>query len=363
MPRPVRLSSPRDDQLPRCAGRGSVQSELARLPNVDLPIPEVLIAAEHSEHYEALVQSLRSGNCCVFIGAGLSISAGYPDWPALVDLLASEARNVSGGLISQSGDPHQDAETCRQAMGEETYWAFLVDQFGPSANKHATTTDHEQIDKLPFKAFITTNIDPCLPNASHSNGTGRQLHIYPNLSASYLRDGHIFHVHGIVSPRDPLATAQLTILTSRDYQRAYRMEEELNSFYYQLFHDFDVLFIGFSLSDSFFMETLAHIRQARLSLGATVSHAGLRLSENNCYAFLTRPIKSISAPDEVEGPASTGSHPEQWLPPSGILPIWYDPITPSHLGMEKILRDLHARTALTPVSPFPLPHGFESLRS
>jgi len=319
---------------------------------------------EDEERYRGLIQSIESGMCAVFIGAGLSYNAGFPSWKELLERLSALARRWSGKEILHGNDYYNWAEECRAALGEKEYRRFLVEQFGPEAGLVQTTPAYQHLDRVPFTAFVTTNYDACLMNASRLNGVQRPLHTYPKLPAAYLRseEPHLFHLHGIIHPERPNITANFIILARSDYDQAYNQEDEIASFLYQLITNFDLLFIGFSLEDSFFMDLLERIWGTYRIRRRRLEDRGAMLPQRRRYAILPVPEKIARPADPIEerGLKSRVEDEDSSLNERyGIKVLRYWPRTVSHRGLEDIIVDIRNRTSKEPLLPAPAISDFE----
>jgi len=316
------------------------------------------------EIYGSLIKSIESGKCAVFIGAGLSYIAGFPSWRVLLERLSDLAYKCSGRQISDTNDYYILAEKCRAIVGEERYMRFLVEQFGPEAGREQTTTAYLNLDRIPFSAFVTTNYDNCMINAGLHNGVQRPLHAYPKLPAADLHaeEPHLFHLHGIVHPQHPKKTAEFIILTRSDYDRAYRQEDEIASFLYQLITNFDLLFIGFSLEDTLFMGHLARIWGTYQRRSQSLADRGVKLPQRKRYAILPLPEAMSEPADPIilrEMESRLEDEDNDLDDKYGIKAMRYRPRTASHIGLQEIIVDLRNRTSREPLPPVPKISDFE----
>jgi len=306
---------------------------------------------------ESLIESIESGNCVVFIGSGLSANAKFPLWDHLVSMLYEETCTYAGEVLERLDDPYTLVDQCRDVLGDDRYFRFLIDKFGPNANRLPTTTAYQNIDQIPFCAFVTTNYDHCLINASRQNRVVRELHAYPRLPAIHLRsvEPHQYYLHGFVDPLHPQETVQFIILSQNDYKRSYEEEEEIGSFLYQLITNCALLFVGFGLKDEFLMKQLGRITSIYQRRSEELMEKSLILPQRNRYAILPfsnieRDLTEISITDYREGPDFEEREDAKYEE-YGVHVLRYHPQTESHSGLEKIIAFLRDRTSKKPLPP------------
>lgn len=193
----------------------------------------------HSSFVETYGQAILSGNAAVFIGAGLSRAAGYPDWGALLAPMQSRCS------IPDHHDLPLVAEyiTLDPANGGR---AALVTHIltAITGTPPAPTVSHQILQKLDIKEIWTTNYDRLLetaiPEAVVIAGEGATHEI-----ASHKRA--IIKMHGSIG--EDGSWEQPPVITRTDYER-YELDNPrtwtvLRSSYMSR----TMLFLGFSFSD------------------------------------------------------------------------------------------------------------------
>jgi len=203
-------------------------------------------------------------DCLVFIGAGLSMPLGYPDWNGLIRLLVEQARRIDGGAEELAGVSTREsvADVCKRVLTDEGYFRLIADTFQPRlrllSNGKKETRDefrpiHVRLMQLPFSAYLTTNFDLCLEMArpyasSHNRTPGRQ--VYPGLDPTRLRDKVVCHIHGVAWDEDGTCQSRSIVLTSADYEKAYACETgQARHFLLPVFKHQAILFVGVSFQD------------------------------------------------------------------------------------------------------------------
>jgi hypothetical protein len=123
-----------------------------------------------TSEYEALVASVRTGNCVVFVGSGLSATA-YISWNALVQRLC-DACGVPYVNPTDNDDPTPLLQMADQARvaNQLAYCQVLGDEFGKTIV--STRQAYHLIAQLPFSSFVTINFDPLLHSARVSTPIG-----------------------------------------------------------------------------------------------------------------------------------------------------------------------------------------------
>lgn len=284
---------------------------------------------ENRNNIESLIQNINQDECCVFIGAGLSIPAGYPSWEYLLSNLRRAAEEKTGtDSFELSRSKWGEAEQYRRIIDEPQYSQLVTSHFLPDG-KDKFRSVHQVILDTPFHAYITTNYDCCLENAATFLRKQTTIHYYPELDPSFLRKSHIFHIHGFINPENPNETIGTIVLTERDYARAYRPTTVLPTFLASLFFFHTIVFIGYGLND----EDLTKIYQTtKLELELQKE---FEKEENIGTRKLNR--HNIFLHNE-------NSNRLQTIREMELLPIFYGGETIRHSGLEEILRYIHIHT-------------------
>jgi len=297
---------------------------------------EMQIADENTKNLESLINRISSNQCCAFIGAGLSRNLGYPTWKALIEDL---------GKVSQSYDNYEECDFnlslwkkgdwYRNILGEDNYLKELA-RILESKNRDEFRPVHQVIVQIPFNSFITTNYDFCLENSAGPLRRAIQPRSYPDLDASFLRSGDVFHIHGFFDSGRPQSVGTI-ILTERDYQKAYNEHRELSTFLHELFRYHSIVFMGFSFEDDFFVKALENIRVGLRQFAEFESTNGIKINQDtNCFML---------------GHENDINPKRDQLKILGIEPITYNGDEITHPGLQRILERILYRIT-----------GFEMLR-
>lgn len=209
-----------------------------------------------------LVQSILSGNCMVFVGAGLSMgvkranSEYLPSWGSLLlemlqfginnRILLSDAEiDIRKGITDQKF--LMVAQELSERLGPELFRSFLRGVFLDVGLKPSDV--HKNLVKISFRAFLTTNYDTLIEGAYTVHNEGRlppiltqeDLDKIPN--PLKIKDNFVFKIHGDINRPETI------ILTSHDYQDSLFRRPAYRSFLETLFTTNTVLFLGFGLND------------------------------------------------------------------------------------------------------------------
>ena len=211
------------------------------------------------------------GNTALFIGAGLSISAGYPPWSTLLDRSRKQAHIPSGikDLPLMAEYIQQTIPGGRDVL-EGNILAMLV-----AVDRHPTL-GHHWLSKLPIDDVWTTNYDTLLeqviPEVSVvSSDNDLQDH-------RRLQRRRIIKMHGSLTVDNPPGWLKSPVITRRDYEeydiRNPRLWAALRATYLTK----SMLFLGFSFTDPY-IEVLLRLSRTLLNRGAPEHFTILRSPE------------------------------------------------------------------------------------
>lgn len=215
-----------------------------------------------------LVDSVKSGKCAVFVGAGLSARAGYPSWRALLEILVKKCLSMQEITDAKAQEIEQllkdpdkylmIAEELREDMGEEQFVEELVRTF---EEPKAVTAVHKQLPQIPFSLAMSTNYDMLLENTyakafdsvpkSYTNDRARDF-------ADSLWSGEFFilKAHGDVHHSSSL------VITERDYRRKIYAAAGYRALMSAIFTTKTVLFLGVGLNDPELKLFLSYLHDA-----------------------------------------------------------------------------------------------------
>ena len=216
-----------------------------------------------------LLEAYAEGKCGIFIGAGLSMGAGLPNWFQLLRLLID--RGEAAGVMTKA-----KADDCRQLADDSSKYLMLAEElrevlgtdfktaieeiFGNSDLEPTET--HCQLPLLKKNRFIiTTNYDMLIEQAFASAKQFRQGYKYYEAHALlrdlYQRRFFLLKAHG-----DAQTAAEQIVLTDKDYRRLLYSEPGYQSALQSIFTMYSVIFLGSSLQDPELRLLLTYVNAA-----------------------------------------------------------------------------------------------------
>lgn len=208
---------------------------------------------EISKH---LIDKIQQNKLVIFIGAGISIDAGLPNWNNLVE-------KILDGLESKE----KKSEKYKNALKDEiltpieilTKISHLknesIEIFYKELTKYSNCEPsiiHKKVGELSSN-IITTNYDELLEKAL----TGFEKIVYTNtfkVAKLSEYDKYIYKIHGDINEPDKC------ILFPSEYENLYSFEEKNSIFELKkIISDKSILFLGFSLNDPYLNYVLDYI--------------------------------------------------------------------------------------------------------
>ncbi len=195
-------------------------------------------------------RELHNHNAAVFVGAGLSMSAGYVDWKGLLRQIIED--------LQLDPDEETDLVTlaqyhCNGSGGRGTLSQVVFDKF---RELRSPTKNHELLAKMPIQTYWTTNYDKLIETAlEKANKVADVKYTAKQLAVTRLdRDVYVNKMHGDIDhPAD-------AVLTKDDYEK-YSMH--MSPFVSALRGDLiekTFLFLGFSFTDPNIDYILSRVR-------------------------------------------------------------------------------------------------------
>ena len=211
---------------------------------MDIKIPSQLIEDIHRE------------NTVLFVGAGLSMQAGFPPWDELVFHMIECVDN--NGLIN-SKDERKELEQLvkkdelllvaselRERMTPREYLTFMKNEFRDESKKPSPV--HRLLPEIGFQAVLTSNYDVLLESAYTLPGKNRPR-TYTQEDAAELatlnseEKFYILKVHGDIDRIDTV------VLGRREYRKIMFENNAYRNFLKTLLQSRTVLFVGYGLKD------------------------------------------------------------------------------------------------------------------
>jgi hypothetical protein len=205
-------------------------------------------------------------NPLLFIGSGLSISAGFPNWAQLLRTMKKAAvadyvkvgedfeAKLKAKAFDQAGSLLKKGFTARHPHAN--HWRKLLDKiFADPQRVRASSHVVETLCKLPWARIVTTNYDQLIERAYREINDGEELPVYhpwkEHLDAAMSdQSRYLFKIHGDIGDEN-----SKIVLTTEDYRELYDREK------HQTFRKVlksilgsasVILFLGFSYEDQYF---------------------------------------------------------------------------------------------------------------
>ena len=224
-------------------------AQAARLrPGQPDPWPE--LPEELRRCAEELAGFARRGELALFIGAGVSASAGMPLWGALLDKLAERAGipDAEREALGRLNRLDQAAVIEKRFGGPRRMQEAVREMF--TGDRYSLT--HALLAALPVTEAVTTNYDRLFETARAALGCEPSVLPYDIRPG---RGGWVLKLHGCVShPED-------VVLTRSDLLDAGEKRAALAGVVQALLITRHMLFVGFSLSDDDFHRIADEVRR------------------------------------------------------------------------------------------------------
>jgi hypothetical protein len=143
------------------------------------------VTMNRTELVEEFGHAIHQHTAIVFVGAGISMSAGYPNWDQLIDDIRTDA-----SVPNEIADAPLAAEYAEAELGRETFVRRLLVKLSSTTPKQVETLNH--LARLPVAEYWTTNFDNLLETS------------LPDPFVRFTKDTDY------AAPRDNAATKRLT---------------------------------------------------------------------------------------------------------------------------------------------------------
>lgn len=275
-------------------------------------------AIEKREFYNEYSRALREDAAALFVGAGISVGAGFVDWKSLLrevaeDLGLDVAREQDLIGLAQFHVNHR--------QGRDRINQLLIDHFIEDV---ALTENHRLIASLPIRAIWTTNYDDLIEKGLEQAGKRADIKRRESDFATTRRnsDAVIYKMHG--DKTDPAEA----ILTKEDYETYHKNRELFTTALKGDLVTKTFLFIGVSFTDPNIGYILGRVKQ--LLEGNSRQH----------YCLIKRPKSGECGDDDY-----SCNRFEHWLADLRrykVIPVIID----SYSEVTNILNELNRRSHL-----------------
>lgn len=219
---------------------------------------------------EDLLQAHEEGQVVFFCGAGISMPAGLPSFKRLVELLyqnlnLSETDAEKAALGAAQYDVVIGQLEARTSGGRERLRGEIAKILKPDPEKPNKTVTHEALLRLAQNRkgktrLVTTNYDRLFELAASETRFEVERFFAPLLPIPKKRWAGLFYLHGLLQENSSTSDLDRLVLSSADFGLAYLTEAWAARFVTELFRNYTVCFVGYSLEDPvlrYMMDALA----------------------------------------------------------------------------------------------------------
>lgn len=222
---------------------------------------------------DALLQTHEDGRVVFFCGAGISYPAGLPDFKGLVDAIyrlvgttpdAIELDAYSRGQFDATLDLLE-----RRLPGQRHGLAMrktLAKALQPKLRRKGATDTHTALQQLARNRegalrLVTTNFDRVFELVAKRSKQPIRSYAAPMLPIpKSSRWNGVVYLHGLLPDKEDDSALHRLVLTSGDFGLAYLTERWAARFVSELFRNYVVCFVGYSINDPvlrYMMDALA----------------------------------------------------------------------------------------------------------
>jgi len=208
---------------------------------------------------EGLLQAHEEGRVVFFCGAGISYMAGLPGFGGLVSTLY-EHLGVSPNAIQQAAIKAGQYDTAIGLLeadhpGErEAVRGAIAEILKPKKITSKTTATHSALltlgkTKKGQMRLITTNFDRLFAETIEAEDLEVESYMAPLLPVPKNRWDGLVYLHGLLPLKPNVGELHRLVVSSGDFGLAYLTERWASRFVSELFRNYTVCFIGYSIND------------------------------------------------------------------------------------------------------------------
>ena len=220
-----------------------------------------------------LLQAHEEGNVVFFCGAGISYPAGLPGFEGLVDGIYEHIGATRSPIQEEACNRGQFDATLNLleqdiAEGRSAVRNALNNILQPNLRRKGATETHLALLQLARNRenvlrLVTTNFDRIFERVAKNKKLSINVHVAPMLPIpKNSRWDGLVHLHGLLPEKgqEDESALQRLVLTSGDFGLAYLTERWAARFVGELFRNYVVCFVGYSINDPvlrYMMDALA----------------------------------------------------------------------------------------------------------
>lgn len=220
---------------------------------------------------EHLLQAHEDGKVVFFCGAGISYPAQLPGFDGLVDKLYAALLGGSPNVVQQAAIKTCQYDTAVGLLeadivgGRETVRRELAGILTPDLTARNATATHEALLSLGRNRdsrtrLVTTNFDRLFEEVIATQAMSVERFQAPLLPVPKNRWDGLVYLHGLLSAAPTASELDRLVVSSGDFGLAYLTERWAARFVSELFRNYTVCFVGYSINDPvlrYMMDALA----------------------------------------------------------------------------------------------------------
>lgn len=296
---------------------------------------------------DALLQAHEDGRVVFFCGAGISYPAGLPDFEGLVDAIYRLLGTVPDAIEQDAYSRGQFDATLdlleRRLPGQRQGLAMrkaLADALQPNLRRKGATDTHAALLQLARNRegalrLVTTNFDRVFEQVAKRNKQPISAFAAPMLPIpKNSRWNGLVYLHGLLPGKADDSALHRLVLTSGDFGLAYLTERWAARFVSELFRNYVVCFVGYSINDPvlrYMMDALAADRMLGELTPQAYALGGCAPGQEHGKAIEWE-AKGVT-PILYEVPAGSHDHSELHR----TLKVWAETCRDGILGKERIV--------------------------
>lgn len=219
---------------------------------------------------ERLLQAHEDGRVVFFCGAGISYPARLPGFAGLVANIYEALAAIPNG-VQQAAIKAGQFDTAVGLLeadivgGREKVRRALASVLSPDLSVRNATATHDALLTLGkcrdgHTRLITTNFDRLFEEVIASKSLPIERYMAPLLPVPKNRWDGLVYLHGVLSPTPTASELDRLVVSSGDFGLAYLSERWAARFVSELFRNYTVCFVGYSINDPvlrYMMDALA----------------------------------------------------------------------------------------------------------
>jgi hypothetical protein len=219
---------------------------------------------------EGLLEAHEEGNVVFFCGAGISYPAKLPTFQGLVIAVYENLGETPDGTEQEALNSYKYDTTLglleqRLPNGRLRVREAISSALQPKLGGKKSTQTHEALlglskTRAGATRLITTNFDRVFEEVIKTHKTPTPVHAAPLLPVPKHRWDGLIYLHGLLDGTNSETNLNSLVATSGDFGLAYLIERWAARFVSELFRNYTVCFVGYSINDPilrYMMDALA----------------------------------------------------------------------------------------------------------